>query len=305
MLDNKSLEIIQSIIKTRSISKAADNLYLSQPSVSRYLKKIETELGFKIFDRSRSPLVLTAKGAIYLEYLRKIRELVDEMHGRLCEVEEEPTQEFTVSSLSFFSIAIYPKTVPVFMKRYKDVKLVLKDYHKDNYERSVLHGDLDLFLTNCRPKSPDLSYRILKKDEVLIVANRTPKLEVLYDLRENCSANPTEVDLTDLDGQPFYVMEAGMEVRMAAERVCASQKYRPDEVVVIPNMVAATSLVNGGRGVTFISRSSLQYLQFNPNIVFFKVKGYDEILSITAIYRKSPHNVWVDRFCDIVEEVLD
>lgn len=119
MLDNKSLEIIQSIIKTRSISKAADNLYLSQPSVSRYLKKIETELGFRIFDRSRSPLVLTAKGAIYLDYLRKIRELVDEMHSRICEVDEEPTQEFTVSSLSFFSIAIYPKTVPVFMNGIK------------------------------------------------------------------------------------------------------------------------------------------------------------------------------------------
>ena len=75
MLDKKQIKYLSELLKYKNVSKASEVLFTSQPSLSRYLKSIEFDLGFKIFDRSTSPFKLTKKGEIYAKYLEKFLDL--------------------------------------------------------------------------------------------------------------------------------------------------------------------------------------------------------------------------------------
>ena len=69
MLDQRYFKYIKTIAQCHSFSKAAQILYISQPALSRFVKKVEDELGVSLFDRDTIPLGLTPAGERYLEYL--------------------------------------------------------------------------------------------------------------------------------------------------------------------------------------------------------------------------------------------
>ena len=97
------------IYKLNSFSKAAKTFFISQPSLSAMIKKLENELGFKIFDRSKNPLVLTPEGKIYIAYLEECIENERLMKLRIKTLSAEENIELMVGGGSFFSCTVYPE----------------------------------------------------------------------------------------------------------------------------------------------------------------------------------------------------
>ena len=83
--------------------------------LSRYLKSIEFDLGFKIFDRSTSPFKLTKKGEIYAKYLEKFLDLELDMYNEIRNIDDKK-EEIRISSLPFLSSYVYPKFIPEFLE---------------------------------------------------------------------------------------------------------------------------------------------------------------------------------------------
>ena len=73
MIDQRFCKYIKTIAQYHSFSKAAQVLYVSQPALSRFVKKVEDELGVTLFDRDTIPLRLTLAGQRYLEYVEQFR----------------------------------------------------------------------------------------------------------------------------------------------------------------------------------------------------------------------------------------
>lgn len=75
------------VYKNGSFTNAAKTLYISQPSLSAAISRLEKDLGFRIFDRSTIPCSLTAEGRIYIESIEEIIESENNMHRRIAEIE--------------------------------------------------------------------------------------------------------------------------------------------------------------------------------------------------------------------------
>ena len=98
---------VMKINKTRSFSKAAKELYISQPSLSSTVKKLETELGFLIFDRSKNPVELTEKGRIYIEYLEEIMLSEKEMQSKIDRQAVKGKKALRIGATNFFFTFCY------------------------------------------------------------------------------------------------------------------------------------------------------------------------------------------------------
>lgn len=83
-MDTNVFSYILAVADSKSISGAARQLFMSQPALTKQLGKLESELGFKIFDRSHSPLTVTEKGKIFLEFAVKYQELEKELNCKSC-----------------------------------------------------------------------------------------------------------------------------------------------------------------------------------------------------------------------------
>lgn len=304
MINEKNAQIILTIFQTKNISKAAQLLYTSQPALSRSLKNMERELGFQIFDRTKTPLELTEKGKVYLHYLRRWKDLESEMERQLQEMDQREGLELKVSALPFLSIELFPKIIPLFIRENPQVKLQFSNYNRESYESSLLREEIDLLISNFPPDNQDLHYKILHQDPLFLICNRTASLEKKYDLRENSKEHPTQISLHDFSNYTFYLLEPFQNLRMLTDEIFQTQSFTPKEQIIVPNIVAAASMLNGDLDATFLTQSCLHYISLNKNVLFFTLENFHNTASIGIIYKRYKKTRLMDSLCSIISQVL-
>lgn len=123
----KNPEYFLAIVKERSISKAADRLYLSQPYLSQYLAKLEANLGVTLLDRSHTPLRLTAAGELFHAYLERQGYLDRQLESDLQQLQEKKHQQLHIGVSTWRGSTLLPDILPRFAAKYPDVQVVLHE----------------------------------------------------------------------------------------------------------------------------------------------------------------------------------
>ena len=141
---NLAQKYAYTVYREESFSKAAKKLFISQPSLSEMVKKLEGELGFLIFDRSQNPLRLTPQGMLYMEYLGEAFENERVMLERIRSISETPNQELIIGGGSFLSRSILPLACREFLREHPDVNIKL------DFSDSVPYGSMAEKLENDR-----------------------------------------------------------------------------------------------------------------------------------------------------------
>ncbi|TWT05409.1 LysR family transcriptional regulator [Planococcus sp. CPCC 101016] len=117
----QQLKYVIEVARNRSISKAAQRLFISQPSLSNAIKELEKELGITIFSRTNKGIVITSEGTKFLGYARQVIEQTDLLENQYINTAQPPQQHFSVSAQH------YAFAVSAFVK-------LLKDYERDEYQ---------------------------------------------------------------------------------------------------------------------------------------------------------------------------
>lgn len=122
----KNYEYFLMIAEEGSISKAADKLYLTQPSLSKYLKRLEENLGVELFSRDRYPLALTQAGIIYKRYVEEIRAKERQLQQEFSEFREGLFGHVTLALTEWRSSVMLPALFPYFRERFPHISPVRK-----------------------------------------------------------------------------------------------------------------------------------------------------------------------------------
>ncbi len=120
-----SEKYVYAIYKEGSFSRAAKKLYITQSSLSSTIKKLEAKLGFSVFDRSKSPIVLTREGKIYIEYLEELTESEENMKKRVKSLSKPTYESVSVGGMFFVSRYLLPDACREFGKKYPDTEVKL------------------------------------------------------------------------------------------------------------------------------------------------------------------------------------
>ena len=123
----KNPEYFLAIVKEHSISKAADRLYLSQPYLSQYLAKLESNLGVTLLDRSHTPLRLTAAGELFYAYLERQDYLDRQLESDLRNLQTQKPQQLHIGVSTWRGSTLMPDILPKFVRFFPDVQVVLHE----------------------------------------------------------------------------------------------------------------------------------------------------------------------------------
>lgn len=304
MLNSKIYETIQAINNTQSISAAAEKLYISQPALSRYLKNLENQLNFQIFDRDKTPLEATDKGEIFISYLEKMKLLEKEMFEQINKIDLKDETYLSLSSLNFIGMTLLPKVVPKFIALYPDVSLKLKGYDIKNYEDLIIKENIDAFITNFPINNSQITYEIFSNDPFLLVTNRIDFLKTKYDMCDNSPDNPEFLKPEDLKHLMFYLLSSEQNLRKISDSIFKKYKISKINYREVPNLVSAASLLNSGRGATFMAKSSLKYLKIDVPLYYFKIKGFENKTSIGVAYKKGHKEKIIKDFIKVCKDSL-
>ncbi|WP_234989730.1 LysR family transcriptional regulator [Peptoniphilus asaccharolyticus] len=163
------MEYIYEVYKEKSFSKAAKNLFISQPSLSAAVKKVEVNLGYEIFDRSTKPIGLTEFGLEYIKSVEKILEIEDNFENYLNDLGDLKAGKVSIGGTSLFISHVLPFIISDFSKKYPKVELNIVEDNTVELENSLASGELDIVIDNYQFDPEIYDRQILMKDHIILV----------------------------------------------------------------------------------------------------------------------------------------
>ena len=226
-MEIRHFHYIRTIYEMGSISRAAEKLYISQPSLSQLLKSVEKKVGAPLFDRSLKPLRPTTIGQKYLETAQQIMELDTEFR-RYVEDELGCAQgNLVVGSSPFRSTYFLAAFLPKFQAEYPGIRLQLAEHTSKRLEESVLSGDVDLIIATQPVDEDAFSFAELYSEEMVLVLPANHELSKKYHLPQDCHGTLPLLPIGLLKDTPFIQMHSEQKLHQQLLSLCAEAGFVP------------------------------------------------------------------------------
>lgn len=304
MIDHKQFRYVLTIAECRSFSKAAELLYLAQPSLSRTIKNLEADLGTRLFDRGKIPLELTPAGECLIRYIKRFQVLEQELKQELSALDCHAAHELRIGSLTFLASYLLPLIIPRFIDSFPQTAVTISECRSNQVNHSLLSSEVDLFLTNLPPCHPELDFCKIAEDRVLLITKRTAVLEQEYDLEDNSVKHPFLLELGSLKDSTFVLLHPWQNMHSIAESIFAEQNFFPDRIITAPSITSAISLTGRRHHYTFVCESALQYTKPEMPLAYFSVRRNSPMASIIIAFCKKNDNELIGEFCRIARGIF-
>lgn len=143
----KNMEYVYAVYQKKSFSKAAESLYISQPALSTAIRKIEAEIQLPLFDRSSTPIELTAAGKYYISSIEKVMAIEQDMAQNFSQMLKECQTIINVGSASYFCAHVLPGLVEAFREEHPDVAVNLLEANSSEFGGLFQSDILELCLS--------------------------------------------------------------------------------------------------------------------------------------------------------------
>ena len=239
------LRYFVAVVQEGTFTRAAERLYITQPSLSEQIRKLETELGSPLFRRLGRRLVLTSAGESLLPHAEKVVLEVEEAKARVDEVRGLRRGRLSIGVLPSAAARLLPRFLAEFRRHHAGVEVVLRDESASvELEQLVHDGVVDLAIVRLPPtRHTDLEMETLVREPLVLVAPPGHRL-----------ADRRSVALADLAREPFVMMRPGHGLRECLLGVCRQAGFEPHIVLEAGQVGSLVGLVQAGIGITVIPR---------------------------------------------------
>ena len=176
-MDFKDLEYFAAIARCGNITRAAQQLYVSQPTLSKFLQKLEGDTGLVLFQRAGRRLELTYAGQRYLAHAERLLSQKREMDAELTDLLRADTGVLHVGMPPFRCSFSLPEVLPVFRAQFPQVQFRIEEAPSAELDHKLLEGEIDLAFYMSFARHPGLSYRVLRRDRMYAVFGKEHPLE--------------------------------------------------------------------------------------------------------------------------------
>lgn len=258
------LEYIIAVDTYKSFVLAAEKSFVTQPTLSMQIQKLEKSLGVRIFDRSKQPVVATDIGAAVISQARNVLKERDKIKELISDTQDEQGGEIRIGVIPTLAPYLLPKILGSFMQKYPKVKLQVWE----STTNKVIN-ELKLGLLDCGILSTPLD------DNELIENPLFYESFVAYISKDSSLSNMTTVTATDLLNEKLWLLNEGHCMRNQVLNICQRKRMLDPEQTLEYNTGSVETLkrmVDMNSGVTILPELSiLDFLEEDlENVRYFK-----------------------------------
>ena len=289
---------IRTIAEEGNITAAAKKLYVSQPSLSQMVRQIEGEYGVTLFDRTVSPLRLTYAGEKYLQAANAILAANDRLENELREIRQENSGLLRLGISVQRAIQILPVALPWFTMQFPKVSVDLREEGSARLEKLLEDGEIDLALAAIESVSPRLSYTLIEKEIIGVLAGRAA------DIAQQVPPC-TPITLGMIREDAFVSLKPGHSVRVVQDALFRAEGLRPQILMETDSLeVAKRVAIQAGACMLCSDIFVDEYARRGG--VFYPLKDYENRRHLYACWRKGEKLPrYAEGFIQIVSRILD
>lgn len=259
-MDLKEARYILAIAEHKSISRAADQLFISQPSLSKYLKGIEHQLGQPLFSRINNEYIPTYMGERYLNYARNIVIQGEEWKREFQDISKRAQGRLNIAAPIMLSNALLAPVLPEFHRMYPLVSVNIMEEMNFVAEQYLKNQATDLIIYNVHdfPDKMELDYELIRDEEIVLVLPEGHPC-IPYAERRSGFSFPW-LDLKLVAKAPFLLQYPDQNTGGIAVQLFAEYHMDPPVVLHSRSSQLTLSLAMNGMGLTLSPASYFRYM---------------------------------------------
>ncbi len=226
-------EVFLLVSENLSFSKAAEDLCISQPAVTKHIKELETKLNMALFDRKGNKVYLTKAGKLTYGYLKKIKQDYREMEFELGKLNDTLRGSLRIGASSTISQYIIPKVIAAFHKRYPKIDLYLLNGNSFEMEQKLIDNEIDLALVENDSSRSNIKYMPFLDDEIVVVTGS-----------HSVYAKKKVLSLTDFESLPIVLREKGSGTLEVIHKSLAKQNVFIDKLNIFIHLGSTEAIKN-------------------------------------------------------------
>ena len=239
----RDLHYLIAVADLRSFVQAAERCFISQPTLSTQIKKLEDSLGVQIFERSNKRVLLTEVGEQVVMSARRILQEVEQVK-HLAEHARDPLAgNLRIGAFPTLSTYIFPPLVPLIREQLPKARLIMVEEKTEELVRQLKNAQIDMALLALPVLDESLQSETLFVDEFLLAVAVDHPL-----------ANRDSIEQTDLAGQQLLLLDEGHCLRGHALQICQLNNAAEQQDVRATSLETLRQMVRAGTGITFMPR---------------------------------------------------
>ncbi|MFJ8263640.1 LysR substrate-binding domain-containing protein [Rummeliibacillus sp. NPDC094406] len=263
------LQIFLTVVKHMNFSRAAEELYMTQPAVSQYIKSLEEELNVQLFDRSQKKIQLTKAGEIVVYYGKEINMLSTKMNRALDDLTNHVAGELLLGASYSYGEYLLPKCLAAFLTDYPQVYPRICIDNTTEIADKIINQTLDLGIIEGSIPIKRIVMHKIATDHMVIVAK-------------------SEQTVHNLNDQTWIIREQGSGTREAFEHFIKEHNIVPHSILEFGSTQLIKEAVVNGLGVALLSEWTIENeMQLNKLQIVLKDK-YNYNRDFHAIHLNTP-----------------
>jgi DNA-binding transcriptional LysR family regulator len=273
------IEAFIEVAETNSFAKAASNLNLSQPALSRRIQKLEYELGTSLFDRTTRSVQLSYSGRNFLERAKSIIEAIQTATKTLNEKYTFPSIVKIAAVNTALKNIIFP-TIKLFKEQNPNSKIQIIEKSANYVVDSVLGGECDFAINFMGLQEPGIEFEPLFEEEYVVVFPKGDELE-----------KKRKIKISDIKGRDFIAVWKGSGSRIYFEDALAKHKETLEWTYEVRHVPNALEMVEQGMGITLAPRLAIskQYKGLS-----FRTLINPKVSRVMGLIKRSGRNLTFD-----------
>lgn len=201
-MKNFRLHVFLVVARRLSFTKAAEELYITQPAVTKQINVLEHNLNTKLFERKGTHIELTRSGKILVEYGQKIEKLYEQLYFDLNILNQKEKGKLSIGASTTVTHYVLPQLLANFLKKFEDISINIINGNTEQIEKSLRKNEIDLGIIEGQSKRSEIHYSEFLEDEIVfVVRNSHP------------AARKNMISLDELRLLPLVIRENGSGTR--------------------------------------------------------------------------------------------
>ena len=303
----RNYEYFVAIVEAGSLTKAAEKLYISQPSLSQYLKRLEASLGVELFDRNTSPLRLTYTGERYYQHVLQLMKLDENIRKEFQDIKNQTSGRLRLGVAFWRGACLLPDVFPCFHQQYPNIHIELTEGRSIQLESALMNDKIDLAVMNL-PRTLDygkLTCEIICEERIFLAApTNHPHVQKLLNNCADLGTHPV-APLELLKQIPLILTKPGQNLTHEVMHALGKNHVDPNILLETGNLTTAINLVSKGIACAFVPEEGAKVCQHPGLVTYFAVDSSDLIWDLAAVYRKDSYLTTLSQlFIDVMKQEL-
>nr|WP_300005451.1 selenium metabolism-associated LysR family transcriptional regulator [Tissierella sp.] len=280
-MEFNQLEIFVSVVKHKSFSKAAKELYLTQPTISNHIQNLEKELVTILLDRKSKAITLTHSGEIFYSYAVELINIRDQARSNIKDHADRIQGQIDINASSIPQQYILPYIIKDFTKEYPDVSFSISNKSSKDIVDDIVQGKENFGIVGAKYSSRMMEYIDFFEDELILAVPNNKNYPFHLDER---------IDIDVLFSEKFIFRKEGSGTRRLVEQSLARENISLDDLNItslIDSNIMIKKMIELELGVSFISKISIKNEIDLGLIKPLKLKGLDLKRNFYFVYSKN------------------